>query len=254
MCKRFVTTIVTCLAGMLSLFSALTFSACEKQGEEVNEQQWGESIEQTLIATNYTVNFTDETPGNEKSNVSGKALITENGFYCELKGTESDNSTVNIQAYLLIEENQIWTVWKNSSANEWVASSSSREYYDEYLKENGGLTFLEAKYSLEKGGEQKSLKELFPEFTYANGKYSATLYGEYNSGYETYVTQGNLSLKVSNGYIIEVDRDASYEVSYSEITLVIDVKGNYKYSNFGTTKLTVPQEVLDAIEAEKAKQ
>lgn len=257
--KRF---IAMFLAMLMCLVCALSFVACvepntpdanpdaEVKVEQVTEEEWKAAFEATCSAENFTLYLDiggtiNEDRYSEKIGQFWNYKVDNNkvfGNTMEYFGQEGDCS----DAYLIIEDNTEWCVEReytkgSTDYGEWNCRDSN--FQDEEVGRfiiNSTLNYF---FTVNKNGRCYGLDELYSEFIYKDGYYTAEL-NMILPGVSPNGTPGMCNVAIKNGHITEITYKNSNSIENLYCLLTI--------KDYGSTTITIPSEVLAAIE--KAKQ
>jgi len=243
--KRLVTTVFAC-----ALCAACAFTACnadnsgtgsggQSEGNadavgQVTEEEWKAAFENTDKAKNFTCEQIFKSESEQNGNDDEKLLyyFTPETVCFDVSETGKSGEVWRSIDYYLFGGGANYCASSEDGVN-WSASVKQVSY--EEVK-GTAFTYYGMSFAKEKNDtENFAVKDLYSFFTYADGKYTATLYGGQN---ETEVT-----VKIANGYV-EYFSFESNEADGSGLTKIFV---SYTFSKYATTEITVPEKATEAI-------
>ena len=276
--------LTTLLVGAVALTAVAGLTACggnNDGGSAVTAEEWATAFENTIKAENYTVVSNIDMSMVTKATVEGQQMTSnvtlsgKNTYYFDLAGKKSyedgkltekmtgeglpeemlGEKTTETKTYSKIDGTTLWACEYDSVNDEWDAvgqpfeSENAAKEYFAHTELSASLSAKQYYAAIPAEGEAKALSELYSAFTYADGKYTATLYVQVEGN--TY-TEGKVTITIKDGYVTLLQAESSGETTQMGATITSTSKTAYAISNIGSTQVTEPEKALAAIDAAKA--
>lgn len=266
--------IATLVAGAMLVAGLTCFTACSNDGDagEVNvysirkgekvadEAAWRAAFDNTRTAKNYTTNFyysvLDEVSGEE----NGKSVFYRTGneeimqehldldsnnpldYCCEFYyydktpiGQPIDPYHIDKECYTKING----TLYKAECSINWYANIA---YQIHGVDLNAKSLIISGFKNEEKDDNYKYIEDLYEEFTYNDGVFTAEL------RYDRVGGKSTICVSIKGGYVISFSVEQNLIEEKNSLTEKHTHKEVYNWTNFGRTKVTIPDDAQKAID------
>lgn len=225
-------------------------------GQQVTAEEWKAIVLATAYAKNCTITMTDDQlyvmPEETETRTNAEIAMYDLGkglaYWYKTEETEyengtNDDSSRTIETYNIFKDG-IWSEYYQYDKNGWVYNGQRNTYED--LDEE----MLNYKFSIGHGydaiemlkyyfrdemflNETAKLEDMYEHFTYnGDGTYTYT---------ETNETISTFTISFKDGYILNFNVKMEMENGDS----MGSGEMNFDFSDFGTTEVTIPQNVID---------
>lgn len=274
--------LATLVAGVVLSLGLIGLTACGgggggngvlsiNKGEEVNEDDWKAAITATQAAENYTIDSYDETETkttgtmNEIPNINCTVVYkTETKMYYYYDNATYSYSTLKLEvsnvpaalkdvdgykalsyveeAYSVKEGDKYYSGnYDNYYMGEWMMYSVTS------VSDSPIDSMINQYFSITQQGLKRKVNELYDEFTYSEGVYTATLWNNFGN-------EVKISVSIKDGYVVGIASEYGYEAGGDGYSQVSKVKIIYNISDYGSTTVNPSAAAKQAVEDFKASQ